>query len=122
MLPKPTIIVVDDEDSLRSLVVSELARAGYVVDAASNGRLAISMLLQKKYALAILDIKMPEINGIEVLKYIHDNCPATKTIMLTGFAELSNAMECMRYGAKDFIDKPFNLQDLLSTVERILQE
>jgi len=122
MSTKPSILVVDDEDSLRALVVSELSRVGYSVDSAGNGSQAISLLRRNKYSLAILDIKMPEVSGIEVLKYIHENCSSTKSIMLTGFAELSNAMECMRYGAKDFIDKPFNLPDLLSSVERVLQE
>ncbi|TAK62116.1 MAG: response regulator [Bacteroidetes bacterium] len=116
-----TILVVDDEDGLRNLIASELTHSGYTVESAEDGSVAISLLRRKQFAVAILDIKMPNVDGIEVLKFIHANCPATKAIMLTGYADLSNAMECQRYGAKDFIDKPFNFQDLLSTVERVMQ-
>jgi len=122
MAIKNTILVVDDEDGLRTLVINELTRAGHIVEGASGGTQAITLLRRNRYALAILDIKMPDIDGIEVLKFIHANCPTTKAIMLTGYTDLSNAMECMKLGAKDFIDKPFNLLDLLSTVDRILKE
>jgi DNA-binding NtrC family response regulator len=117
-----SILVVDDEDGLRTLVASELTRIGYKVEAASDGDLAIGHLRRGKFDIAILDIKMPKVDGIEVLKFIHSNCPATKAIMLTGFADLSYAMECKRYGAVDFIGKPFSFQDLLSTIETTLKE
>ncbi len=122
MSTKPTIIVVDDEDGLRTLVSNELSRMGYIVENAADGNQAIALLKRKQFNIAILDIKMPGVDGIEVLKFIHSHCPATKSIMLTGFADLSHAMECMRFGAKDFIDKPFNFQDLVATIERVTNE
>ncbi|MBI3189078.1 MAG: response regulator [Ignavibacteriales bacterium] len=119
---KPSILVVDDEDGLRTLVASELTRIGFKVESAGDGDLAIATLRRSKFDIAILDIKMPKVDGIEVLKFIHTNCPSTKAIMLTGFADLSYAMECKRYGAVDFIGKPFNFQDLLSTIETVMKE
>ncbi|MBI5216826.1 MAG: response regulator [Ignavibacteriae bacterium] len=117
-----SILVVDDEDGLRTLIASELTRIGYKVETANDGDIAIAHLRRAPFDVAILDIKMPKVDGIEVLKFINSNCPTTKAIMLTGFADLSYAMECKRYGAYDFIGKPFSFQDLLSTIETTIQE
>ncbi|MBI3193965.1 MAG: response regulator [Ignavibacteriae bacterium] len=122
MSTKHSILVVDDEDGLRTLISSELTRIGYGVETANDGDVAIAHLRRTPFDVAILDIKMPKVDGIEVLKFIHCNCPATKAIMLTGFADLSYAMECKRYGAVDFIGKPFSFQDLLSTIEMTLKD
>ncbi len=122
MTTNHSILVVDDEDGLRTLIASELTRIGYKVETATDGDIAIAHLRRAPFDVAILDIKMPKVDGIEVLKFINSNCPATKAIMLTGFADLSYAMECKRYGAVDFIGKPFSFQDLLSTIEVTLKE
>jgi YesN/AraC family two-component response regulator len=63
---------------------------------------------------------MPNVDGFEVLKYVKERLPKTKVIMLTGFADLKNAIESKKLGAEDFISKPYDLVDLLTTVERVL--
>ena len=70
----------------------------------------------------LLDIKMPRMNGFEVLKYIKEKHPNTKVVMLTGFADLKNALESKKLGAEDFVSKPYDLVDLLTTIERVLNE
>ena len=65
---------------------------------------------------------MPNINGIQVLKYIKEHSPQTKAVMLTGYADLKHAMEAKEFGARDFIGKPYKLEDVLSTIEHILAE
>ena len=116
--PKLRILVVDDEDDLRNLLSDVLRNAGYDTKPASNGEEAIELLKKHQFDLALLDIQMPLANGIQVLKYIRQHSPATKAIMLTGYADLKHAMEAKEFGAMDFIGKPYKLEEIMSTVER----
>jgi DNA-binding NtrC family response regulator len=120
MPEKNKILVVDDEDALRTVLSAELEGEGYKVCSAADGSEAITMLKSQTFDLILLDIKMPNVDGFEVLKYVKENQPATKVIMLTGFADLKNAIESKKLGAEDFVSKPYDLVDLLTTVERVL--
>ncbi|HTY10164.1 MAG: response regulator [Bacteroidota bacterium] len=120
MAEKNSILVVDDEDALRTVLSSELESEGYVVATAGDGDEAISVLQGKSFDLVLLDIKMPRVDGFEVLRFIKERYPATKVIMLTGFADLKNAIESKKLGAEDFVSKPYDLVDLLTTIERVL--
>ena len=120
MAEKNSILVVDDEDALRTVLSSELESEGYVVATAGDGDEAISVLQGKSFDLVLLDIKMPRVDGFEVLRFIKERSPATKVIMLTGFADLKNAIESKKLGAEDFVSKPYDLVDLLTTIERVL--
>jgi DNA-binding NtrC family response regulator len=122
MLNSRSILVVDDEEALRTVLSSELSGEGYQVDSASDGDEAISTIQSKKFDLVLLDIKMPKVDGFEVLKFIKKNTPEMKVIMLTAFADLKNAIESKKLGAEDFISKPYDLVDLLTTIERVLSE
>ncbi|MFH0989077.1 MAG: response regulator [bacterium] len=120
MAEKNRILVVDDEDALRTVLSAELEGEGYKVNMAADGAEAISILKLQEFDLILLDIKMPNVDGFEVLKFIKDNHPKSKVIMLTGFADLKNAIESKKLGAEDFVSKPYDLVDLLTTVERVL--
>ena len=122
MADKSHILVVDDEDSLRSVLSNELSGAGYDVATAVDGNEAITAVQNKKLDLVLLDIKMPGPDGFEVLKFIKKDFPRVKVIMLTGFADLKNAIESKKHGAEDFVSKPYDLVDLLTTIERVLSE
>jgi DNA-binding NtrC family response regulator len=122
MATKSNILVVDDEDALRMVLSSELQSSGYEVGTASDGDEAINLVQSKKFDLVLLDIKMPRVDGFEVLKFIKKNYPTIKVIMLTGFADLKNAIESKKHGAEDFVSKPYDLVDLLTTIERVLSE
>lgn len=119
---KKKILVVDDEDSLRTVLSTELASEGYDVGTAADGDDAITEMDKKVFDLILLDIKMPRMNGFEVLKHVKDKHPRTKVIMLTGFADLKNAIESKKLGAEDFVSKPYDLVDLLTTIERVMSE
>lgn len=122
MADKSRILVVDDEDTLRTVLSQELKGEGYDVETASDGQIAIDTIKKKAFDLILLDIKMPYVNGFEVLKYIKENHKNLKVIMLTGFADLKNAIESKKLGAEDFVSKPYDLVDLLTTIERVLSE
>jgi DNA-binding NtrC family response regulator len=119
---KSSILVVDDEDALRTVLSNELANEGYQVQNAADGDEAVSELTKSAYDLILLDIKMPRMNGFEVLKFVKEHHPKAKVVMLTGFADLKNAIESKKLGADDFVSKPYDLVDLLTTIERVLAE
>ncbi|MBI4417193.1 MAG: response regulator [Ignavibacteriales bacterium] len=120
MAVKNKILVVDDEEALRTVLSAELEGEGYQVSTAADGDEAIKIIGAEQFHLVLLDIKMPNVDGFEVLKYVKQHQPATKVIMLTGFADLKNAIESKKLGAEDFVSKPYDLVDLLTTVERVL--
>ena len=122
MVKKYSILVVDDEEAIRSVLGSELTNEGYEVRMAGDGDEAIHELDKATCDLVLLDIKMPKLNGFEVLKYIREKHAKTKVVMLTGFADLKNAIESKKLGADDFVSKPYDLVDLLTTIERVLNE
>jgi DNA-binding NtrC family response regulator len=114
------ILVVDDEERLRMVLGAELEGEGYDVSSAGDGAEAIDILRKQPFDLALVDIKMPKVGGFEVLKFVKEHRPRTKVVMLTGFAGLENAVESKRLGADDFKSKPYDLIDLLTTIDRIL--
>ncbi len=122
MAEKRRILVVDDEDALRTVLSAELNSEGYDVGTAADGAEALIELQKEKFDLVLLDIKMPNMNGFEVLKVIKEKHLGTKVIMLTGFADLKNAIESKKLGAEDFVSKPYDLVDLLTTIDRVMSE
>ncbi|MFQ5797369.1 MAG: response regulator [Bacteroidota bacterium] len=122
MADKKKILVVDDEDALRTVLSSELAGEGYEVETAADGDEAMNVVQMKPFDLVLLDIKMPKVDGFEVLKFLKSKYPDIKVIMLTGFADLKNAIESKKLGAEDFVSKPYDLVDLLTTIERVVSE
>jgi len=120
MPAKNKILVVDDEDSLRTVLCGDLEGEGYLVSSAADGQEAINILTTNDFDMILLDIKMPNVDGFEVLKFVKEKNPKTKVVMLTGFADLKNAIESKKLGAEDFVSKPYDLVDLLTTVERVL--
>ena len=118
------ILIADDEDMLRKTLTAQLEDAGYRVSTASSGEEAISLVGKegKTIDMAILDVKMPKVDGFEVLKFLKERFPAIKAIMLTGYADLAHATESKRRGAIDFLAKPFEIEDLLITVKRNLEK
>ncbi len=122
MAEKRKILVVDDEDALRTVLSAELNSEGYEVGTAADGMEAVGELQKATYDLVLLDIKMPNMNGFEVLKVIKEKYAGTKVIMLTGFADLKNAIESKKLGAEDFVSKPYDLVDLLTTIDRVMSD
>ncbi len=120
MAYRGTVLVVDDEtgprESLRMIL-----KPVHEVLAASNGMDALQFLRTHNVDLVTLDLRMPGIPGIEVLKEIKKGCNDVEVIIVTGFGSLTNAVEAIRYGAVDFISKPFNVSEILSIVSRSME-
>ena len=116
-----SILAVDDEDVNLELLKRVLSRQGYYVDTASDGAAAITMLQTLPFDLVLLDIMMPNIDGIEVLKYIKGQDLDTEVIMLTAVHDVKIAVECMDLGAFYYIPKPYHVSDLLGLIERALE-
>jgi len=122
MTKKLTMLLVEDEDALRTLVRHELESDGFVIDEAESGERAIEILGEKKFDLVILDIRMPGIDGLEVLRRIREDDATTKIIMLTGVGELKIARDSLTLGANDFLMKPYDFKTLKNCIQRVLKE
>jgi DNA-binding response OmpR family regulator len=122
MADKLKLLLMDDEDSLRILVRDELESGGFEVVEANSGEMALEVLQGAHFDLAILDIRMPGIDGLEVLKRIRKENQSTKVIMLTGVDELKIARDSLALGANDFLTKPYDFKTLNSCIQRVLTE
>ncbi len=118
--PRASILVVDDEKLFRDVLTSKLIDQGFQTDNASNGVEAINKIQRQPYDVILLDIKMPRVNGIEVLKHIKENTLETEVVMLTTFTDVRTAVETVKLGAYDYITKPYDLPELLQTIDRAL--
>jgi len=116
-----SVLVVDDEEAFRYLLSALLTGAGYSVDTAVDGVSAINAVQNKLYHVVLCDVKMPKVDGVEVLRFIKANFPGIEVIMLTGMSDVKIAVECMRIGAYDYITKPTTSDELLSTFQRALE-
>jgi CheY-like chemotaxis protein len=123
--PKPavaSILVAEDDPEVASTLVHVLVGHQYDISLASDGEQALSLLLEKKFDIVILDLKMPKIGGLGILKYIKLNVPETKVIILTAYADLKNIEECQRLGADHVIGKPYDLEMLFWTIDLVLKK
>ncbi len=122
MTPSYQILVVDDEESITFLLKTELEElSDYSVDVAFTGSEAINLVQSKIYDVALLDIKMPRVTGIEVLQFIREHSPTTQVIMLTNVVDMKTAVETVKLGAYDFVSKPYDRDELLATVQRAVE-
>ncbi len=116
------ILVVDDDESITFLLQTEFEQyPEFQIDVAQNGTEAINLLQSKIYDVALLDIKMPRVSGIDVLKFINESSPSTQPIMLTNVVDVRTAFEVSKYGAYDYVTKPYDVDELIATVRRAVE-
>ena len=115
------ILVVDDEDTLRLTIKTRLAAGGFEADAAIDGEEALQKLKEKKYDVVLLDINMPRMDGIAALGAITEMNPDIDVIMLTGFADFTTAIECLKKGARDYLVKPIDTTELITRLRSLLR-
>ena len=117
-----TVLVVDDEEVIRRLLYQKLSGEGYHCQQAGNAEQALEKLRNDVFSLVILDIKMPGKTGLEVLPEIRAGYPDTAIIMATATTDIGTAVQCMKEGAYDYINKPFDLDDVVLSVNRALEK
>ncbi len=122
MLQPVSVLLVDDEETLTNLLRGELEQHKFTVDEALSGEAALKRLENKKYDVVLLDIRMPGMDGMEVLKTIKARQLASKVIMLTGVDELKIARDSLELGADDFLTKPYEIKTLITCINRVLKE
>jgi UDP-3-O-[3-hydroxymyristoyl] N-acetylglucosamine deacetylase len=119
-LGQKVIMIVDDEDKVRESVREVLADEGYRVVDTADGTHVLELIEQEKPGLVLLDIWMPQIDGIDLLKQIKSKEPAINVVMISGHGNIHTAVTATKFGAFDFIEKPLSLDALLLTVQRAL--
>jgi two-component system, NtrC family, response regulator AtoC len=122
MAKKYNLLIVDDEESLRTILETELAETEeFAVDTASDGGQAINQIQAKVYDVVLLDIRMPRVSGLEVLKFIQEYSPTTQVIILTNYADVKTAIQTIKLGAYDFLAKPYDIDELFNTIHRAIE-
>jgi DNA-binding NtrC family response regulator len=118
---KGRILIIDDEEIVRSSCRKVLEPQGYDIEAASSGNEGLERLAGGSFDLVITDLKMPDIDGIEVLIRIKERWPSTEVIIMTGYGTVKSAVKAMKVGVFDYIEKPFSPDDLLSLVAKAIE-
>jgi DNA-binding response OmpR family regulator len=132
--PKECILVVDDEAEVRSVLARVLGKAGYAVLEAPDGSTALDILARDRQArqrgetaeygpirLVTTDVQMPNMSGDDLHRMIRERYPEVRVMMVTAFADVETAVECMRLGAADYVLKPFSVSDIIVRVRRALE-
>lgn len=120
MLNKSRILISDDDETLCYLLKEELVNENYHVDIVYDGKYAIEKLKEKSYDVLLLDLEMQFVSGEKVLRFVRENIPRLQVIVLTAQSEMRTAIECIKLGAYDFINKPYDFQQLLLTIKRAI--
>ena len=121
MALKNRILVVDDEESIREFLEIMLKKEGYNVTCAENGSVAKNILEKKSFDLVISDFQMPEMTGMELLKFVKEYFPQTAFMMITAFGTTESAVEAMKVGAYDYITKPFKIDEVRINIANALR-
>ena len=116
------ILIVDDSESIRHVLSDVLTRNGHRTALATSGEEAILSMREAIFDIAIADLKMGEVDGLDLLKAVSDISPDTEVIMITGYATIDIAIEAMKLGAYDFVTKPVNIEELLIIIDKALEK
>ncbi len=116
------VLIADDEEALRTTIAAWLGDEGFQVEQAADGLEAIKKVQGKDFDIALLDIKMPGANGLEVLRFIKKNSNPTEVVMMTGMSDVSMAVEAMKLGAKEYLTKPVDLDQLVPQLRSLIKK
>ncbi len=116
------ILFVDDDHQILEVVTAFLSRFGYLVESVDNGMVAIEKVKQKDYAVVFTDLIMPEISGLDLLKAVKESSPTSEVIIVTGYGTIESAIEALKLGGYDYLQKPINFERLKILIERIIEK
>lgn len=115
------ILIIDDKQSIIEILETALNERGYITASASNGAEALEKLIHEEFELVLCDVRLPDVEGTEILKEIIRKKAGTAVIMITAYGSIENAIECMKLGAYDYVTKPFNLNEIREVVKKGLE-
>jgi len=116
------ILIVDDDEDIRKVLTTILEDEGYIVESVGTAKKAIVKTGKKFYNLALIDVRLPDMEGIELLTRMKDTTPKMRKIIITGYPTLQNAVEAVNRGADAYIIKPFDMKKTLRTIEEELMK
>ena len=119
-MPEPRILIADDDQGLLSMMSALLDSKPWSVETACDGRTAADLLTEQRFDIAVLDFKMPHLDGLEVMEKIRQRGIGTDFIILTGFGTTELAIRALRAGARDFLLKPFRQLDLIERIDKLI--
>ncbi|MCD6445973.1 response regulator [Candidatus Bathyarchaeota archaeon] len=119
---KSRILIVDDDENIRKVLTKILEDEGYLVEAVGTAKEAIKITKKKFYNLALIDIRLPDMEGVKLLTKIKDTVPKMRKIIITGYPTINNAIEAVNKGADAYILKPFNVDDVLKIISEQLKK
>lgn len=122
-MEKPSrILVIDDDENIRKVVQTILEDEGYIIDTAETAKIGIEKSQKGFYNLALIDVRLPDMEGIELLSKLRDTKPKMRKIIVTGYPTLQNAVAAVNKGADAYVIKPFDVEKLLQTIKEQLQK
>jgi DNA-binding NtrC family response regulator len=116
------ILIIDDDENIRKVLTTILEEEGYIIESVDTGKKAIERTKRKAYNLALIDVRLPDMEGIELLTKMKDTTPKMRKIIITGYPTIQNAMEAVNRGADAYILKPFDMEKVLRTIEDQLEK
>jgi DNA-binding NtrC family response regulator len=116
------VLVVDDEEGIRKSLKAVMEKKGCLVDTAENGQEAIAKSKTRFYNLALIDIRLPDMDGVKLLTSMSNTTPKMVKIIITGYPSLENAIEAVNKGADGYIVKPFTMEKVLDTIKEYLRK
>jgi len=122
MSTRGRILIVDDEEQMRDLLVKVLEKSGYQVSASAEGSQALAMLEREPADLVVTDVRMPGMGGMEALRAVKELNPDIVVIIMTAFGTIDQAVQAVKEGAYDYINKPFKIEEMLLTIDKALEE
>lgn len=116
------ILIVDDDENIRKVLVTILEEEGYNVESVDTAKKAIEATKKKFYNVALIDIRLPDMEGIELLTRMRETTPKIRKVIITGYPTLQNAVEAVNRGADAYIMKPFDMDKVLATIKEQLKK
>lgn len=116
------ILVIDDDENIRKVLVAILADEGYTVDSVGTGKEALKKTKEQFYNVALIDVRLPDIEGVELLRKFRPTSPKIRKIIITGYPTLQNAVQAVNGGADAYIMKPFDVDKVLKVIQEQLMK
>jgi len=115
------VLVIDNEDVICKACHLVLTEKGHAVDYCKTGKSGLLAMARSRYDLVLLDMKLPDMDGMDILRSLKDGMPPLRVIVMTGYSTLSNAVQAMKLGAADYLSKPFTDDELVQAIEKVFE-